>query len=236
MWAWSRLSQGYSLESLQLIAKERDMSLPEHVVGRIEQLTSTPGDTVMTNAPTAAGNLALPQSDTIGVCGGQSFVPLCPPAEMSKPDTVVEAFQAFVDDIKSLVDEQQPQITINGFQSWVKSRWNQRPKPVDLAVMTIGLMGEITEVMEENHYLAVSGGKVAEHIKKEIRGSKVVDTVKLKLELGDVLHYLTIIATHYGISMGDVMGANVDKLALRQINTEAGKNPPPMGDGHPMAR
>lgn len=143
----------------------------------------------------------------------EPFTPLCAPAQTS-----------------------QAEITASGFQAWVEARWGQRPKPVDLAVMTIGLMGEITEVMQECHDLAVAGGRVAEHVKKEIRGSKIVDIAKLKLELGDVLHYLTIIATHYGISLSDVMGANVDKLTLRQQNTEPNKQPPPMGDGHPMAR
>ena len=133
----------------------------------------------------------------------------------------------------------QNEIHITNFQRWVQSRWGTRKREVDLAVMTLGLLGEITEVMEECHNLAVAGGHVSEHIKKEIRGSKAVDPKKLTLELGDVQHYLCALANHYGISMADVLAANVDKLTMRERNTEPGKSPPPMGDGqpiHPMAR
>ena len=67
---------------------------------------------------------------------------------------------------------------------------------------TMGLAGEV--------------GEVAELIKKNLRDGKEVSSYYLTKELGDVLFYLTQIATTYGISLEDVAQANVDKLESRK--------------------
>jgi NTP pyrophosphatase (non-canonical NTP hydrolase) len=96
---------------------------------------------------------------------------------------------------------------IGEFQDWVKDGWT-RPgdKPEDatreLAIMALGLAGETGEVIEP--------------IKKEIRGDGPLDRQKLKLELGDVLHYLCRIASHYHIDIVEVISANVDKIEARR--------------------
>lgn len=83
----------------------------------------------------------------------------------------------------------------------------------ELSVMTLGLSGEIGEVVGE---IVIHGSHITERIKKEIRGDGDLDRTKLKLELGDVLHYLCRIASHYEISMRDIMIANYDKIEARR--------------------
>ena len=88
------------------------------------------------------------------------------------------------------------------FQAWVRERWSRNPRPVDLAVMTLGLCGE--------------AGEVSEPIKKLIRGTHPdLDLDALALELGDVLHYLTAIANHFKIDLEEIIEMNVDKLTHR---------------------
>lgn len=98
-------------------------------------------------------------------------------------------------------------LTLETFAWWVKDGWtrkvdSEQDQVRELAVMSLGLAGET--------------GEVIEHIKKEIRGDGPLDKEKLKLELGDVLHYLCRIATHYDIGVGDVMRANVEKIEARR--------------------
>ncbi len=98
-------------------------------------------------------------------------------------------------------------ITLANFQDWVEVGWTrkvdtQQDEIRELAIMTLGLAGETGEVIEP--------------IKKEIRGDGPLDKGKLKLELGDVLHYLCRIASHYNISMDDVMLGNIEKIELRR--------------------
>ena len=80
---------------------------------------------------------------------------------------------------------------------------------------TLGLTGE--------------AGEVAEKIKKVLRDNNgVVDDLKrqeIKKELGDVLWYLSQIATELDLSLDDVATFNVEKLNSRQ---ERNKLP---GDG-----
>jgi NTP pyrophosphatase (non-canonical NTP hydrolase) len=90
---------------------------------------------------------------------------------------------------------------LSEFQNWVQERWSKNPRSEDLAIMTLGLCGE--------------AGEVSEPIKKQIRGSKPVDTAALALELGDVIHYATAIATHFGLSMETILDCNVAKLEAR---------------------
>src|SRR3990167_3154116 len=93
------------------------------------------------------------------------------------------------------------------FDAYIRARWDggqpaQRPKGIvpfsPLAVM--GLAGET--------------GEVVELLKKHYRDDKHPG-VELLLELGDVLHYLTVIAQAYGWTLDDVAAANMDKLNAR---------------------
>jgi len=73
----------------------------------------------------------------------------------------------------------------------------------DLAYSVVGLAGEC--------------GEVSEWYKKAVcRKSKKYTQEMLKLELGDVVHYVARIGAYFGWSLSDIMAANVEKLEKRQ--------------------
>jgi NTP pyrophosphatase (non-canonical NTP hydrolase) len=64
--------------------------------------------------------------------------------------------------------------------------------------------------------LAGEAGEVADIVKKsQYAVAQPVDREKLLLELGDALWYLTYIAGHYGLTLEEVMAANIGKLERR---------------------
>lgn len=79
--------------------------------------------------------------------------------------------------------------------------------------------------------LAGEAGEVAEKIKKVIRdkGGKIDDETRelIKKELGDVLWYVSQLATEIGLSLDDVANHNIEKLYSRlergKINGEGDK-------------
>lgn len=70
--------------------------------------------------------------------------------------------------------------------------------------------------------LVCEAGEVGDIIKKEIFHGHSRNTEKIKDELGDVLHYLSGVATMYGLSLEEVATYNIDKLMKRY---PAGFNP-----------
>jgi len=98
-------------------------------------------------------------------------------------------------------------ISIQNFADWVEAGWtrkvfNEQDATRELAVMALGLPGEV--------------GETIELIKKELRGDGPLDKAKLTLELGDVLHYLCRIAQHYDISLNEIMVGNIEKIEARR--------------------
>ncbi len=83
---------------------------------------------------------------------------------------------------------------------------------------TLGLVGE--------------AGEVAEKIKKLIRDKSVttpadldaVDRAEITKELGDVLWYLTQLATEIGVSLDDVATTNLEKLRSRVVRNQISGN------------
>ena len=72
----------------------------------------------------------------------------------------------------------------------------------------LGLIGEV--------------GEVVEHVKKSRRTggrAKALDIDKFKLELGDVLWYLTRTASEYNIELRDIATSNINKLRERHKET-----------------
>ena len=67
-------------------------------------------------------------------------------------------------------------------------------------VMTLGLIGEVGEVME--------------YIKKYVRDG-TVDAELLKKEFGDVLYYWCMLVRRFGYTSTEVIDANVEKLTGR---------------------
>lgn len=92
---------------------------------------------------------------------------------------------------------------LRNFAHWIDLRWPKTRDDKTLAISALGLCGE--------------SGEVAEPIKKYLRGSGPVDVQALKLELGDVLHYWCVIANFYGLSVTDIMDANMQKLIARDM-------------------
>ncbi len=106
-------------------------------------------------------------------------------------------------------------MTAEHYQAWVGANWARRTiasdAPLaDLFVMCTGWSGETGEALEI--------------IKKSIRdGARIEGKTRLKLtlEMGDALHYLTRIASYYGLSLGDIMRANQQKIDARARRREA---------------
>lgn len=64
--------------------------------------------------------------------------------------------------------------------------------------------------------LAGETGEVCEKIKKTIRDGKDIDIQQLALELGDVLWYISAIASDAGISLDTIAQNNIIKLKSRK--------------------
>lgn len=76
------------------------------------------------------------------------------------------------------------------------------PEAAKIFYPCIGLAGEV--------------GEICEKVKKHVRDGKVLDTEDLKKELGDVLWYLSALASDLGIDLEDVATTNYEKLKSRQ--------------------
>ena len=58
-------------------------------------------------------------------------------------------------------------------------------------------------------------GEVAELVKKHLYHGHALDVAKVRAELGDVLWYVSALASHLGLSLADVAQGNLDKLRAR---------------------
>lgn len=64
--------------------------------------------------------------------------------------------------------------------------------------------------------LAEEGGEVLSHVRKHAFFERELDAEVVKVELGDALWCLAAVATHLGISLGDVASANLRKIEMRR--------------------
>lgn len=98
-------------------------------------------------------------------------------------------------------------MNINEYQKWADANWHGKSQSRefmdqrDYFIMTAGLGGETGEVLEV--------------LKKDVRDGKF-NRDNLTKELGDVLYYLTMIASYHSISMQDVIDQNIKKLEDRR--------------------
>jgi NTP pyrophosphatase (non-canonical NTP hydrolase) len=98
-------------------------------------------------------------------------------------------------------------MNISEYQKWADENWHSKGQlrqfmdQRDYFIMTAGLGGETGEVLEV--------------LKKDVRDGKF-DKENLTKELGDVLYYLTMIASYHSISMQEVIDKNVKKLEDRR--------------------
>lgn len=88
------------------------------------------------------------------------------------------------------------------YEEWIFERWGGSLTTEKARITAaLGLAGE--------------AGEVIELIKKAHRSDKPIDRNKLVLELGDVLHYVTVLALQNGFGLEDLMVANKEKLLKR---------------------
>lgn len=68
-----------------------------------------------------------------------------------------------------------------------------------------------------NFGLGIGGeaGEVQELIKKHVFHQKEIDTYRIKEELGDVLWYLTTLASTFNLDLLEVATSNIEKLKER---------------------
>lgn len=90
------------------------------------------------------------------------------------------------------------------YQEFCKQNWSPTVSSNRL-YFAVGLAGEVGEVCEE--------------LKKCYRDDREYDVAKLRNEIGDVLWYLTNIATQAGLTLEEVMQANIEKLTARHGGT-----------------
>lgn len=107
-------------------------------------------------------------------------------------------------------------MNLKTFQKWCVSVWDsKRTKGKraytirDLYIMSVGLPGEVGEVLEP--------------MKKAVRDGKPIDKHEMTLELGDVLYYLLVIADYHGISADDLAKENIKKLKARHAKRKKTK-------------
>ena len=102
---------------------------------------------------------------------------------------------------------------LNEYQK-AAARTSSRPvTKLSIAVSAMGLAGE--------------AGEVVDLLKKEIGHGHDADPEKLSKELGDVLWYLSDLATLHNLSLDDIAQANILKLLKRYpdgFSTEASRN------------
>jgi NTP pyrophosphatase (non-canonical NTP hydrolase) len=77
---------------------------------------------------------------------------------------------------------------------------------MEKTIWAMGISGEAGEVLEKwKKIIAYNAGKVTED-----------DLTELKKELGDVVWYIAALAHSLGLSMGEIMELNVEKLKDRK--------------------
>lgn len=96
-------------------------------------------------------------------------------------------------------------MTPSEYQTWVELNWERRKvansnELRDLFIMGLGIGGE--------------AGEVQELLKKSVRDGREIHD-DLRLELGDVLHYLTRICSQFGMTLEEIMESNREKIEAR---------------------
>jgi NTP pyrophosphatase (non-canonical NTP hydrolase) len=101
------------------------------------------------------------------------------------------------------------------FEEFVRRRWGDvRLCERDWLIAVMGMPGEVGETVEAALNLVVASSKASELMKKHYRDGKDPG-LNLQLEMGDVLHYLTVLAQSYGWTLQEIMQANIEKLKAR---------------------
>jgi len=93
------------------------------------------------------------------------------------------------------------------YQEWVERRSTSRVQELGIIYGALGLAGECGEVIEKIKKIVRDKDGVTDH----------ADVDYLKLELGDVMWYVTKIANELGLSLQNIILANIDKIEERRF-------------------
>lgn len=91
------------------------------------------------------------------------------------------------------------EVGLNEYQAWARAKFGTTPQ-----CSALGLAGE--------------AGEVVDLLKKHWHHGKALDRDALCKELGDVLWYVSDLASAFGLRLSDVAAANVRKLEARYPN------------------
>lgn len=96
-------------------------------------------------------------------------------------------------------------VKVSEYQDFVDEVWvnNDTDPRIPMAVAALGLVGE--------------AGEVSEHYKKYLRGTHKLNVEEIKIELGDVLYYVTKLANMHNWTLKELMEANMTKLTQRYL-------------------
>jgi NTP pyrophosphatase (non-canonical NTP hydrolase) len=87
---------------------------------------------------------------------------------------------------------------MNDFEEYVSKNWRVWDE-TGLVSAALGLGGSV--------------GECQERVNKHIRSiTAAINVDALKLELGDVLHYLVVLAQFHGLTLAEIAEANMQKL------------------------
>lgn len=110
-------------------------------------------------------------------------------------------------------------LSLDQFERWVRQRW---PRELMFALQFYDdteWLGEDTSAIDRLVAIPVLGmagetGEMIDHFKKAMR-DRTYDSTALKLEIGDALHYLTVLSYIAGFSLEEIAAGNVRKLQAR---------------------
>lgn len=98
-------------------------------------------------------------------------------------------------------------MNLNEYQTWIESRSTPRVNELGIIYATLGLAGETGEVVEKVKKLLRSGQEPSTQ-----------DVEYFKYEIGDILWYVGKFCNIIGLTIEDVLEANVEKLNKRHKN------------------
>lgn len=115
--------------------------------------------------------------------------------------------------------------TTTVFEKFVDARWGQvLPGSRNWLIATMGLAGEAGETVDELKKI-YRDGKPPSTSRARARSSvpqrQLLYRANLLHEMGDVLHYLTVLAHAHGWTLADIMEANMVKLDARDAAKKA---------------
>lgn len=103
-------------------------------------------------------------------------------------------------------------VEANRYQRWTRTTAIY-PKHKGVEYCALGLASEV--------------GEVCDKLKKSIRDQHALDVDAVKKELGDVAYYLARLADELGLTFGEVLASNIEKLESRKsrdVLTGSGDN------------